>query len=138
MVSTLKNFSKFQKFSPRTLPLKIFFSRLCRNQCEGSCNDFDAKLTIKRSFINSEVCYSSSNSSALPSSGIDSFSTHLYDARSRSTPDVNNINNMGFGTTGSVMSSAASRRRSGPSSSHLERRDKPRLSLPPPPSEPYR
>jgi hypothetical protein len=109
--------------------------RLCPDQCDGSCNDFDAKLTVKRSFINSEVCYSSSTGSALPSSGIDSFSTHLYDARSRSTPDVNN---MGFGTTGSVLSSAASRRRSGPSSSHLERRDKPRLSLPPPPAEPYR
>lgn len=108
--------------------------KACQAQCEGSCNDFDASLLIKRSFVNGEYC----RGNTVPR-------LH-FDSRSRSTPDVNHIPTTLQQQHRQPMHQQQQQQlRQGPTltnqllqSSGEGNRRKPRLSLPPPPSEPYR
>ena len=101
----------------------------CQAQCEGSCNDFDANLLIKRSFVNSEFCHESPQ-----------IQSNLFDSRSRSTPEVNHIPStmrQQHGRQGPTLTNQLLMSRPQSEMNTHERR-KPRLSLPPPPTEPYR
>ena len=110
--------------------------RSCQAQCEGTCADYDATLLIKRSFVNAEYCRGGNRQTQLH-----------FDSRSRSTPDVNHIANSTLQQHRPLQHHFQQQQQQHPQraptltnqllQSQSERR-KPRLSLPPPPSEPYR